>query len=253
MTKQRVHMPKKEYFALHNGNFEITERLILEVARYKLYYMLNNAYNRSKKRKEYKDVKYKLGAYRDGMENLKKHRPDLYRKYLEIIKTYLENRLKGDFSPTIHRTQLHYEWQTIDILTAREHRELDNAKSTIIRNHFVQKKLGEEVESKPLTIEVIKQAAEGIEFPSIIKAIKYVESEYGMSISDIKKIIDTGETIETEKGCFEILKAQSVEEVRKIKMDKFNQLIIKKFPGLPIFLEELESIVRASAEKKEVK
>lgn len=233
MTKQRVHMPKKEFLALKNKLYEVDEQLILEVAGYKLYYMLNNAYNRTKRRSEYKYVKYKLGAYRDGMTNLKRYRPDLYDKFLKMINTYLEHGMNGDYAPTIHRTQQHYEWETIDILTVKEHKDLDNAKPTIVRSHFVLEKSvpgGALIES--LTLELIKEVAKGKQFPSITKAIEYLQNEYGVKPSKAKNLVDTAETLKIEKGSFEILKVESIEQVRKIKVEKFQEMFVEKFPRL---------------------
>lgn len=85
--KKRAHIPKKEYLLLCEKikNNEITiedidRKTILEIAQYKLYHMFKNAYHRTQNRPEYAGVEYRLGAYRDALENLKKYRPDLHRK-----------------------------------------------------------------------------------------------------------------------------------------------------------------------------
>ena len=59
--------------------------------------MLNNAKNvRVKRRNDYKEVQYKLGAFSIGFDNLKKYRPDLFEKLLQIVRTYLENGMNND-------------------------------------------------------------------------------------------------------------------------------------------------------------
>mgnify|MGYP001375684187 CR=1 FL=1 len=242
MKKQRVHMPKKEFYALKEG-YEITEQLVFEVARYKLYYMLSNAYNRTKTREEYKDVEYRLGEFRDGIDNLKKHRSELYDKYLKMIRTYLEKEMDGDYAPTIHRTKQHYEWKTIDILTAKEHKEIDNSKTTIIRNQVMIGKSKGKGKSKPLTMKIIRQMAEGKQFPSITKAIEYIEKEYGISENKIKKFIDTGEIIETEKGSFEVLRAESKDKVTQLKMEQFRNWFMENFPESKEIMKQFVEIV----------
>jgi len=101
MKEQRVHMPKKRFKELSKkikeGEIKITDELVIEIARYKFYYMLNNAKNvRVKRRNDYKEVQYKLGAFSIGFDNLKKYRPDLFEKLLQIVRTYLENGMNND-------------------------------------------------------------------------------------------------------------------------------------------------------------
>jgi hypothetical protein len=133
MKKQRVHMPKKRFKELSKkikaGEIKITDELVIEIAKYKFYYMLNNAKNvRVKRRDDYKEVQYKLGAFSKGFDNLKKYRPDLFEKLLQIVRTYLENRMNDDLAPTIHRLKQHYEWEHIDIIPKWKHDEEDSAK-----------------------------------------------------------------------------------------------------------------------------
>lgn len=253
MEKQRVHMPKKRFKELSKkikaGEIKITDELVIKIARYKFYYMLNNAKNvRVKRRNDYKEVQYKLGAFSKGFDNLKKYRPDLFEKLLQIVRTYLENGMNNDLSPTIHRLKQHYEWATIDILTAKEHKEVDSSKPTIIRNQLILRKSESKgkgkPKTKPLTMKIIRQMAEGKQFPSITKAIEYIENEYGISESKIKKFIDTGEIIETEKGSFEILRAESKERVTQLKMEQRHKWFKENFPEAQEVMKQFVEIVR---------
>ncbi|MFC0417737.1 hypothetical protein ACFFHH_20215 [Cytobacillus solani] len=240
-----VHMPKKEYYALKTEKkYEITNELIFEVARYKLYYMLNNAHNRPKRREEYKNVKYKLGEFRDGMTNLLKYRPELYEKYLSLIKTYLEHELNGDFAPTIHRLQQHYEWDAIDILTSKEHKELDNSKETIvsIENIFIKStSKSKKRKNLKLALPLKKQ------FPSVVKAAEYLQNEYNLTNNMIQKMIDTGEKINTKNSRIEIYKTENQIKVLQMKinrMDQSDEKLLEKFPQILKIVEQLKEISR---------
>lgn len=126
---ERALIPKKEWEALKQEKQEINDELIFALAKHKTYYMLSNADQRTRKRDDYKDVQYKLGAYKEGLNNMQRFRPDLYDKLCdEILPKYIENDFNQDFAPTIHRKKQDYEWETIDILPAKEHKVMDNAK-----------------------------------------------------------------------------------------------------------------------------
>ncbi|EOW8912837.1 hypothetical protein ACOVAE_003060 [Listeria monocytogenes] len=123
-------MTNDEYKAIKGELPEINNQLIFGVMDYKVYSMLSNANHRTLNRPDYiaKDIKYHLGEYKKGMDNMRKFRPDLYEKCWDMITAYIENDFDEDLAPTIHRTKKDYEWKTIDILTAKDHKEQDNAK-----------------------------------------------------------------------------------------------------------------------------
>jgi len=186
------------------GNFSIiNNELIEKVARYKFYYCLWNANNRVRIREEYKNCQYLLGEYTKGFDYIKVHKELLYEKLLKIIENYLLNYMNENFAPQIHREMEHYSWDTIDILTAKEHKEIDtkNSKATIVRGQLTNNKLIQKNESKSLTVELLKKIAGGKQFPSKKKANEYIQNEYGIKGS-IDKFIDTAETINTDKGSF---------------------------------------------------
>lgn len=222
----------------------INDELILRVAEYKIYYMLSNAEYRTKTRNEYKGVEYKLGEYKNGLKSMRKYRPDLYGRYWIMIRDFIEHEFDFSFAPTIHRTNKHYEWETIDILTAKEHKDLDNAKQVIIRNQVKIGKSRKSTESKGklLTMEDIKKSVEGNRYPSITKAIEYLQNEYGLKSSEVRRVIDTGEIIQTEKGNFEILKAESKEKVSKLKSNRNREIRFKRFPEFKKAQETMEKL-----------
>jgi len=93
-------------------------------------------------------------------------------------------------------------------------------------------------------MKIIKEMAEGKQFPSITKAIEYIENEYGISESKIKKFIDTGEIIETEKGSFEFLRAESKERVTQLKMEQYYKWFTENFPEAQEIMKQFVEIVR---------
>ena len=257
--KKRAHMPKKEYFTIRDKikNNEITidgidNETIVEIARYKLYYMLLNAYHRTQNRSEYAEVEYRLGAYRDALENLKKYRSDLHRKYLHIIRAYIKNKMNPMLAPTIHRLKQHYDWKDIDIITAQEHMKIDTYVSVIVRNEM--RMIAEKPKkAKRLTMRDIRKIVQSKKFESITATIEYAKSTYGVSENSIRKYIDSGETISTESGRFEIVREQNIEKVREkktnqIKFPKEYQDIARKFVEMIRNIEskKLQFIIKMS-------
>ncbi|WP_128712861.1 hypothetical protein [Anoxybacillus gonensis] len=256
--KKRAHMPKKEYMMLREKieNNEITindidNETILEIARYKLYYMFLNAYHRTQKRKEYEGVEYRLGAYSEALENLKKHRPDLHRKYLYIIRTYIKNQMNPMFAPSIHRTKKHYDWEHIDIVTVREHMKIDTYVSVIVRNETgkmtgkTKRKRG-----RRLTMKDIKKMVKGKKFESITAAIEYLKNTYGVSENSIRKYIDSGETIDTENGRFEIVREQNVEKVDDETRRRRHEMFLQRYPQFHEIGQKFIELIRNTDEKK---
>jgi hypothetical protein len=234
----------KEVKALRQKQQEVSNQIIFGVAEFKIYSMLSNAEYRTKKRNEYKNVQYKLGEYKNGLGNMRKNRPDLYEKFWDMVGEFIEREFDSSYAPTIHRTDQHYEWETIDILTAKEHKDLDNAKPTIIRGQFVLgKKLSSKSKRKPLTLGTIRKVSEGKRFPSITKAVEYIENEFGITGSTVNRFIDTGNSIKTEKGSFEVLKIESKDKITEMKMKGFYEEQVKKFPQLPELMEKFRQYI----------
>ncbi|MED4256718.1 hypothetical protein P4689_29610, partial [Priestia megaterium] len=229
----------------------ITEGVVIKIAKYKFYYMLNNAKNvRTKKRREYRDVQYNLGQLRDGFDTLQKQRPDLYCKLLQVVRVYLESGMLKDLAPTIHRTKKHYEWETIDILPSRLHKEMDSAKETIVKIHpklGILASNGKDKSLKPLTMEILIEQSKGRQFPSVTKAFKFIESEYGITLYKAKKLIDTAESVENEKGKIEILKLENKEQVLKIKLNQNREWMRQRYPQFINTTEKLVSIFKGAS------
>lgn len=256
MKKQRVHMPKKEYYTLckkiKNNAItidDIDHKTILEIAQYKLYYMFKNAYHRTQNRPEYAGVEYRLGAYRDALENLKKYRPDLHRKYLHIIRAYIKDKMNPMLAPTIHRLKQHYELEHIDILTMREHMKIDTYVPVIVRNEM-RMMTEKPKKAKRLTMRDIRKMVEGKKFESITAAIEYAKSTYGVSENSIRKYIDNGETIDTENGHFEIVREQNIEKVREKKMKQFHETFFQNFPEHRDTMKKFVELILNTDEKK---
>lgn len=237
---------KKIKQTIQQGDFSIiNNELIEKVARYKFYYCLWSANRRVRMREDYKDFQYLLGEYTEGFDYMKEHKEGLYKKLLTITENYLLNGMNVNFAPQIHREREHYSWDAIDILPAKEHLKIDTKKSkeTIVRWHFTIKKSTSNTDSKPLTIETIKKVAEGKRFSSITKSNKYIQNECGIKPSKIKKLIDTGETIVTEKGSFDIFKAENKEQVTQIKLGRFNEMFYKQYPQVNEILNRFKAII----------
>jgi hypothetical protein len=233
----------------------INDELVERVARYKFYYCLWNADKRVSTREDYKDFKYCLGVYTQGFDYMKEHKKELYEKLLIITENYLLNGMNGNFAPQIHREREYYSWDAIDILPAKEHLKIDTKKSkeTIVRWHFTVKKSTTNIDSKPLTIQVIKKVAEGKRFSSITKSNEYIQNECGIKPSKIKKLIDTGETIVTEKGSFDIFKAENKEQITQIKLGWFREKFIIQFPQVNEALNRLKALVSTPKGKNSLK
>ena len=254
MEKQRVHMPKKRFKELSKkikaGEIKITDELVIEIAKYKFYYMLNNAKNvRVKRRNDYKEVQYKLGAFSKGFDNLKKYRPDLFEKLLQIVRTYLENRMNDDLAPTIHRLKQHYEWEHIDIITAQEHMKIDTYVPVIVRNEM--RMMAEKPKkAKRLTMRDIRKMAQGKKFETTTAAIEYAKSTYGVSENSIKKYIDSGEMIVTESGRFEIVREQNIEKVDDEMRRRRHEMFLQRYPQFHEIGQKFIELIRNTDEKK---
>ncbi|MET3320544.1 UNVERIFIED_ORG: hypothetical protein ABIC97_003644 [Peribacillus simplex] len=247
---------KKIKQTIQQGDLSIiNDELVERIARYKFYYCLWNADKRVSVREDYRDIKYCLGVYTQGFDYMKEHKKELYGKLLAITKIYLIKGMDMIFAPQIHREREHYSWEDIDILPAKEHMKIDTKKSkeTIVRWHFTFEKSTTKTDSKPLTIEIIKKVAEGKRFPSITQANEYIHNECGIKPSKINKLIDTAETIVTEKGNFDIFKAENKEQVTQIKLSQFHEMFNKQYPQLDGTFKRFKALVSKPEGKKSFK
>lgn len=246
MGRTRVKSMTQEEYKVLKRNIEnviITDELVEKVWDYKWYGLCNNAKNGRAENKDgnhpaYENVKYYLGELKDVNKNIRTYDPKLYQKGLIVTRNCLEHRLNEEYSPTLHRLGQHYKYGELDILTAKEHVEIDNGKPVIIRGQFIfGKKSASKNKSEPLTIEHIIKMSKGKQFPSIIKAFNYIEKEFGIKPNTIYKLIDTGEALNTEKGSLEILRVESQKRIIEKKSEQFIQEFTKKYPQ---FMEALE-------------
>lgn len=103
------------------------ERLVMKLFYFKFEGSCSNAkYVRCGKKKGYENVEFQLGGWSILIRNLKKNRPDILEKGINIIETYIRNEFNKDYAPILHRKndKGHYAWDNIEIMTRKAHDEL---------------------------------------------------------------------------------------------------------------------------------